>query len=93
MATAAMTHLIPNFFHHNNGHSQNRQPIVASGDSRTDAEEHNAERNDVVNWSQGNGTLSPEEVAKNPNEKCVGHSARHLGREDFEFIRTLGTGI
>lgn len=93
MATAAMTNLIPNFFHHNNGHSQNRQPIVASGDSRTDAEEHNAERNDVVNWSQGNGTLSPEEVAKNPNEKCVGHSARHLGREDFEFIRTLGTGI
>ena len=93
MAAAAMAHLVPTFFHHNNGDSQNREPNIDSGSSRIEAEEHNVERNDVVNWSQGNGTLSPEEVARNPNEKCVGHSARHLGRDDFEFIRTIGTGM
>ena len=93
MAAAAMAHLLPNIIHPTVNQSPGRGSVTAYDCSRADAQQHDAERNDVIHWSQGNGALRPEEIAKDPDEKCIGHSARHLACDDFEFIRTLGTGM
>ena len=92
MAAAAMTHVLPSIIRHDINQAQDRRPVTASEISKNDVEQHSAEKNDVIHWSQGDGALRPEEVAKDPSTKCVGHSARHLGCDDFEFIKTLGTG-
>lgn len=36
--------------------------------------------------------LSPAQIAVDTNQKMVGHSSRVLRQEDFELIKTLGTG-
>lgn len=36
--------------------------------------------------------LSPVEIAKDPADKHVGHSSKHLRCCDFKLITTLGTG-
>lgn len=37
--------------------------------------------------------LSPIEIAKDPAEKHVGHSSKHLRCSDFKLVETLGTGM
>ena len=93
MAAAAMAHLLPNIIRPTSKQPPGRGQVAAYDCSRADAQQHDVERNDVLHWSQGNGALRPEEVARDPNEKCIGHSARHLACDDFEFVRTLGTGM
>jgi protein kinase A len=36
--------------------------------------------------------LSPEEIEQDPRNKALGSSSRSLRVEDFELIKTLGTG-
>ncbi|KAK5064946.1 hypothetical protein LTR84_000780 [Exophiala bonariae] len=42
--------------------------------------------------SKSKDVLSPEDISKNPEDKQVGRSSKHLKVTDFDLMRTLGTG-
>ena len=50
------------------------------------------EKQRLTEWENEKRTLEPNEVAANPSKKPVGHSSKYLRKEDFELIKTLGTG-
>ena len=50
------------------------------------------EKQKLADWEGNKRTLEPSEVAASPNKKPVGHSSKYLRKEDFELIKTLGTG-
>lgn len=50
------------------------------------------EKQKLAAWEDNKHPLEPEEVAKDPSEKPVGHSSKLLRKEDFDLIKTLGTG-
>jgi protein kinase A len=52
-----------------------------------------AEKDFVAHFAEQTRTLAPEEIAKDPRNKELGHSSRCLSVKDFELIRTLGTGV
>ena len=50
------------------------------------------EKQKIADWEAEKRSLDPDEVAESPNKKPVGHSSKYLRKEDFELIKTLGTG-
>ena len=46
----------------------------------------------LADWEAGKRPLEPAEIAVDPNRKMVGHSSKHLRCEDFQLLKTLGTG-
>lgn len=50
------------------------------------------EKQKLADWDAEKRTLEPNEVAASPNKKPVGHSSKYLRKEDFDCIKTLGTG-
>lgn len=50
------------------------------------------EKQTLAQWEAEKHVLSPDEIAIDPNDKVVGHSSKVLREEDFELIKTLGTG-
>ncbi|KAL1627675.1 cytochrome c oxidase subunit 1 [Neofusicoccum ribis] len=50
------------------------------------------EKQHLANWEAERQPLEPDVVAQDPAKKRVGHSSRFLRCEDFELIKTLGTG-
>ena len=92
MATAATTQWLPSFSHQGSDSNLSHRPGPLSEGHKSESVQNNAEKCDIIQWSQGGGNLRPEDVAKDPNEKCVGQSAPHLSFNDFELIKILGTG-
>ncbi|KAJ4375987.1 cytochrome c oxidase subunit 1 [Neocucurbitaria cava] len=50
------------------------------------------EKRTLAQWEDHKRTLTPDEIDKDPEKKVVGHSSKVLREEDFELIKTLGTG-
>lgn len=50
------------------------------------------EKQKIAEWEANKRPLEPNEVAVAPNNKPVGHSSKYLRKEDFDLIKTLGTG-
>jgi hypothetical protein len=50
------------------------------------------EKQQLAQWEAQKHTLSPDEIDIDPEKKPVGHSSKVLRQEDFELIKTLGTG-
>lgn len=50
------------------------------------------EKAKLAEWDPEKNTLEPSEVAADPGKKPVGHSSKYLRKEDFDCIKTLGTG-
>jgi hypothetical protein len=50
------------------------------------------EKQHLAQWEAQKHTLSPDEIDIDPEKKPVGHSSKVLRQEDFELIKTLGTG-
>jgi len=50
------------------------------------------EKQKLADWDAEKMTLEPSEVAANPSKKPVGHSSKYLRKEDFDCVKTLGTG-
>ncbi|KAI9883206.1 MAG: hypothetical protein M1823_005032 [Watsoniomyces obsoletus] len=46
----------------------------------------------VESANKDNGPMSPSETVKDPAEKALGRSSKGLRLDDFELMRTLGTG-
>jgi len=93
---AAAKHLFSSLNHH-------RQSISkSSGLSRSktneDPETYNKrkeeEKHFIASWECGSQRkpLSPSEISKDPSQKHVGHSSKHLKCDDFKLLKTLGTG-
>ena len=50
------------------------------------------EKTKLAEWEAEKRPLEPEEITLDPQKKPVGHSSKHLRQEDFELVKTLGTG-
>ncbi|CZT20689.1 probable cAMP-dependent protein kinase catalytic subunit (PKA) [Ramularia collo-cygni] len=50
------------------------------------------EKQKLSEWEAEKRPLEPSEIVVDPQQKPVGHSSKLLRKEDFELIKTLGTG-
>jgi protein kinase A len=50
------------------------------------------EKRMLADWEAEKRPLEPAEIAVDPSKKVVGHSSKHLRCEDFQLLKTLGTG-
>ena len=66
-------------------------PLHDRNDSAMD-KSREEEKRTLAQWEAQRHTLSPDEIDKDPAQKAVGHSSKVLRQEDFELIKTLGTG-
>ncbi|KAL1633568.1 cytochrome c oxidase subunit 1 [Diplodia intermedia] len=80
-----MHHLVP----HSMRSSHNDDPHHHYSQQMAQREQ---EKHHLAAWEADRQTLEPDVVAQDPAKKRVGHSSRHLRCEDFELIKTLGTG-
>jgi len=42
---------------------------------------------------QQHDVLPPEQIQQDPRNKALGSSSRGLGCDDFDLVKTLGTGV
>ncbi|KAK7551461.1 kinase-like domain-containing protein [Phyllosticta citricarpa] len=91
-ASSAMHHLVPHSLRNN--HNQNGTTAAADHSSRTpdEAQMRQQEKRIIADWQAEKAPLDPDAVATDPAKKRVGHSSRHLRCEDFDLLKTLGTG-
>lgn len=62
----------------------------SAADKDYDAREE--EKQKLAEWEADKRPLEPSEIHVDPQKKPVGHSSKVLRKEDFELIKTLGTG-
>jgi len=96
MAPAAMHSLLHPMKHHRDKQSGSQGqthsgPLHDRNDSAMDRPREEEKRT-LADWEAQKHTLSPDEIDKDPEQKVVGHSSKVLREEDFELIKTLGTG-
>lgn len=51
------------------------------------------EKNKLAAWEADKRPLEYDQILVDPSRKVVGHSSKVLRREDFELLKTLGTGV
>lgn len=83
-----------NLLHHHRSREQD-----ASNDQSTHERQDSAmdrarddEKHTIAQWVEQKRPLEPGMVDEDPERKMVGHSSNVLRQEDFELIKTLGTG-
>ena len=90
MATAWVKRHVPNVGHSDHDDHRNQKPQQRSA---ADDAQHQDEKDFIVNEVQQNSLiLPPEEDAEHPKNKKLGASSQQLRIEDFELMKTLGTG-
>jgi hypothetical protein len=72
--------------------SNTREITRGSEGSSQDAPTREDEKNFIASVSHENWRRSPSEIARGPAEKRLGGSLRKLNIDDFQLIKTLGTG-
>lgn len=101
MAAAAIKSHIPSVFHrsHDNHDSstsssppQAPQSSNQKSDSHVDSAAHEQQKKSISQWDDNRRPLSPDQIAQDPSQKEIGHSSKNLRFDDFELIKTLGTG-
>ncbi|WPH05045.1 Hypothetical protein R9X50_00794400 [Acrodontium crateriforme] len=50
------------------------------------------EKQRLADWEADKRTLEPSDIINDPQKKPVGHSSKVLRKDDFDLIKTLGTG-
>jgi protein kinase A len=99
---AMMQHLVPHVLrsnddgdkehHRSNDSAHGSYPPSADHESHEDMLAHEEEKRFISAWEDNKHPLTPAQVAEDPQKKKVGHSSRHLRLDDFELVKTLGTG-
>ncbi|KAF2725367.1 Pkinase-domain-containing protein [Polychaeton citri CBS 116435] len=84
MAPAVVNHITSRLHRMSSSHN------TAIDRDNTQAREQEKQR--LTSWQADKGPMSPEEIMIDPQKKPVGHSSKYLRREDFNLIKTLGTG-
>jgi len=91
MATAAMHHIMPKL------HIGSSRDKDGRKESRSEASANNRAREEeksrLLAWEAQKQPLEYNEILVEPNSKPVGHSSKVLRREDFDLVKTLGTGM
>jgi protein kinase A len=64
----------------------------SSSNAMASAETIEQEKHFIAEFAEPHYPLPPEEVQQDPRNKELGRSARGLSVEDFDLVRTLGTG-
>lgn len=57
-----------------------------------DPEERQREKDFITDYERNPAPLSPGHIAEDPAHKALGHPSPQLRLEDFQLIKTLGTG-
>lgn len=93
---------VKNFFHdvrhpHEKGSGRGLQRRNTNQEDESTPEFKSKKEEDkhlVASWESGSQKtpLPPDQVAKDPQQKTVGKSSKHLRCNDFKLITTLGTG-
>lgn len=91
MATAFKNMLHPLHHHRDKKEPPHSGPLHDRTDSAMD-KPREQEKQQLAQWEAQKHTLTPEEIDIDPQKKPVGHSSKVLREEDFELIKTLGTG-
>ena len=97
MAAAAMQRLIPHSLRHNDsngekGSKSRRDDDRMHVDSEQTIRQREDEKQFISHWEDEKRPLNPDEVNQNPEDKRLGHSSRALRVDDFDLVKTLGTG-
>ena len=90
MAAAA----VKNLLHHHRSR-ENDAPDDHSAHERQDSAMDRAredEKHTIAQWSEQKRPMEPGQIDADPDRKMVGHSSSVLRQDDFELIKTLGTG-
>jgi len=82
---AALLHKIQDHIPSSNSNSSSSNPMAS-------AETIEQEKHFIAEFAEQQHPLPPEEVQQDPRNKELGRSSRGLSVEDFELVRTLGTG-
>ena len=83
MATAALKKMV----------SPLRSSNAPSQPEPRDDERGEEEKQFIAQYKQNKRPLSPSQIAQDPRNKHLGESSPQLRVEDFELIKTLGTGM
>ncbi|EMC94181.1 hypothetical protein BAUCODRAFT_75293 [Baudoinia panamericana UAMH 10762] len=62
------------------------------GGDKENYAEREQEKTKLVEWDSSKAPLEPSEIIIDPAKKPVGHSSKYLRKDDFELVKTLGTG-
>lgn len=69
-----------------------RMSHSSSGDNKENVQAREEEKARLASWQADSKPLEPSEIVVDPQQKPVGHSSKYLRKEDFELLKTLGTG-
>lgn len=69
-----------------------RHSTSSAAGAKDNAADHENEKRKLAEWEADKRPLEPDEIVVDPQNKPVGHSSKHLRREDFDLVKTLGTG-
>ena len=72
---------------------RDHMPGPTSPDPMASPETIEQEKHFIADFAKQQHPLPPEEVQQDPRNKELGKSLRGLSLEDFELVRTLGTGV
>lgn len=85
MATAAIkNHILPKL-------TRNKDDNEGRPNAAQDASKRENEKQFIVHWEEEQRPLEPEEITI--DHKRLGHSSNYLRPEDFQLLKTLGTGM
>ena len=94
--TSAIHALVPQKFLSNEDSSNDdgnaAQSVSPRHEDQDDMMAHEEEMDFISHWEEDKSPLSPSQITMEPAEKKIGHSSHHLRLDDFELIKTLGTG-
>lgn len=77
--------------HHDHDADSSRRD--ASAEQQDLGEQERQERDFIAHNNSSSAVLSPSEIAQDPKKKDLGKSSRALRIQDFDLLKTLGTGI
>ena len=94
---AAAVHKLLHPIEHHRSKEENSQTNQSSSSAhdRQDSAMDRArdeEKRSLAQWQDLKTPLEPGQIDEDPDRKMVGHSSDVLRQDDFELIKTLGTG-
>ena len=85
-----MAAIVQKMLHHHD--AAPRQPSPQQPTASSMEHEREEEKRMLAQWADHQGPLTPGETTTDAEHKMVGHSSQALRQDDFELIKTLGTG-
>lgn len=83
MATAAIKHA---------AHKLSRDKASSADSPQIDPEKCQQEKRSIAEYYDNARPLPPDQIAQSPRNKELATSSRNIRIQDFELIKTLGTG-